>query len=94
MLHTNSRDDVIYALKQCAKRGYSLEPRCGAGWCCLLRRCVCLFAAFGFCLVFCWCCLEENVCSSGGSELLSGPCKPFPAQDWLRSTHFFYLFFF
>lgn len=27
LLHSQTRDDVIYALKQCAKRGYSLEPR-------------------------------------------------------------------
>lgn len=26
LLHTTTRDDVIYALKQCAKRGHSLEP--------------------------------------------------------------------
>ena len=27
LLHTHSRDDVIYALKQCAKRGFPMEPR-------------------------------------------------------------------
>ncbi len=27
LLHTHSRDDVIYALKQCAKRGFGMEPR-------------------------------------------------------------------
>ncbi|GAB4818237.1 hypothetical protein N2152v2_005283 [Parachlorella kessleri] len=26
LLHTHSRDDVIYALKQCAKRGFGMEP--------------------------------------------------------------------
>ena len=26
LLYNTTRDDVIYALKQCAKRGHSLEP--------------------------------------------------------------------